>query len=143
MRITTILFLTFCFQIGGCLQMKKFSNGVVADTQKNFSSHKNFIRQIAFEGILTKRVLCQKCTMNMYQVEIKLLEISEKPDFGKSQYPPYYIFEDADRLTISVSKEFFETAKENDIIIKYSGSRMLKLGDRSVSYLSEDENEWF
>lgn len=138
-----ILFILFSLNLlmTSC-QVKQFREGVRNDTKRIFSTHKDYIYSLSFEGIVTKKEVCDNCNINKYNVRITVNELSKKPDISNIQYPPYYMFESDSVLTISVTKDLFDLIKTNDKIIKKTKAFELTVNTKKELYLSKDENKW-
>lgn len=143
MTIMKVLLFTFFmnFLLANC-QVRQFGEGVQEDTKRIFTSNKNYIVNLSFEGIIVRKSICEKCNINRYSLELKINELSVKPDFGKLQYHPYYFFDGDSLLTISVSKELYQNSFEQNIIRKNSNEFEIFVNNNKYQYLSKEEYKW-
>ncbi len=136
-----ILMFLIGLPVFGCSQIKKFGEGVQKDTKENFNLHKEFIVGISFKGLLLKKKLCEHCDINEYQLQLRLNELTEKPDLSRMQYQPYYFFEGDSLLTITVPKKSFEAVKEGEMILKNRESFSLTVVN-PLPYLNKKKYKW-
>ncbi len=141
MKYILILLFSLNLLMASC-QIKQFGEGVINDTKRNFSTHKDYIYSLSFEGIVAKKEVCDNCNINKYSIRMTLSGLSKKPDISNIQYPPYYLFEGDSVLTISVTKDLFGLIKVNDKIIKEIKEFELIINTKKELYLSKDKNKW-
>lgn len=129
------------FLLANC-QVKQFGEGVQEDTKRIFTSNKDYIVNLTIEGIIIKKSICRKCSINKYTLELKITELSEKPDFSKLQYHPYYYFSGDSLMTISVPKEVYDNSIEQDVVRKNSNEFELFVSNKRYLYLSKEKFKW-
>ena len=127
--------------LGSC-QVKPLAEGVKEDTKRIFSAKKGYIYRLSFDGVVEKKMLCNNCDINKYTLELRLNQISEKPDISKMQYPPYYIFKGDSVLTISVAKDLFDIVNEKDKVAKETKDLEISVNSLKHIYLSKEKNKW-
>ena len=68
-----------------------YGYGVKKETQKKILTHKQFIKDIFFEGKVIDKIYCNECNFNKYQIKINTNEtINEKVELSNLSFPPYY-----------------------------------------------------
>ncbi len=118
------------------------NNGVRKDVQQNILSHKEFIRQLAIDGVILQRIYCDKCNFNKYQFKVKLNTASEKVNLGYMSFPPYYTFLNNKEIMLSVNKELYDAGNEGTPISKPGGSINVTILEESYKLLSEEKYTW-
>lgn len=129
------------FLLANC-QVRQYGESVQEDTKRIFTSNKNYIVNLSIEGIIVRKSICEKCKINRYSLVLKINNLSVKPDFGKLQYQPYYFFSGDSLLTISVPKELYQNAFEQNIIRKDSNEFEIFVNNNKYQYLSKEEYMW-
>ena len=120
----------------------KYSESINDNSKKIFERNKNFICELAFQGQVNKKELCEICGINRYTLKIKIFHLSKIPNFSISQYPPYYSFQGDSIMILAVSEELFEQVKNKDIIIKKNNSFNLNISGKEYIFLSKENHQW-
>lgn len=120
----------------------QYGKGELNDSRKNFNKKKEFIFNLAFNGIVLSKNYCIKCDVNKYTVDIQLLTLSQKPTFSQEQMPPYYVFKSDSVLSMTISKELFDKIVEKNHITKESQSYNVKLNDLEISLINSESSKW-
>lgn len=121
----------------------RYGKGVQKDAQKQFRSHKEFLRKIFFQGVIKEKIYCQECDTNKYRLTI--LVQTKNPasiSLGDRSYQPYYNFGKESELTISVNKRFYESVREGSSVKKESDSDTITVDDVKYGLLSPKEFVW-
>jgi len=135
--------LILCFWSCSHSSYYDYSKGAQTDVQRNFESHKQFIKSFSFKGTLEKKIFCERCDKNKYQFLIALE--MKKPDtinLGFRSYPPYYSMSKENELNLSVTKGVYEVISVGEIIMKGGDSDDLRLGDQNYKLLSQKKRLW-
>jgi len=138
-RILTIIMFVGFFSCDYSREVKK-------ETAKIFNSHKKFMTELSFEGIVSEKNICEKCIINKYTLKIRLTKLEKKSEFGNTYcspyYSPYYFFENDSILNISVDVNLFNGVEKNDIVTKRSKSLTIDVNQVELQYLNREKLYW-
>ena len=125
------------------LACNNYGKGVRKDTEKNIIEHKKFMRSLSFKGVISERKFCEACEISKYQLKINMTVITpETINLGNQGFQPYYTFDSAKQLTLSVTKNLFEFATTKAEVEKIADSDSIKIGNHSFSILSPKRLIW-
>ncbi|WP_395058792.1 hypothetical protein [Flavobacterium sp.] len=128
------------------LVMISFCNcesGIQRETQKRILSHKQFIKEFSFEGIVVDMIYCSECNFNKYRIKIKINEaITNKIEFDNLAFEPYYSTSTNDTLTLSVSKKLYDATQKGIQINKKASSNDLSIEGKDYKLLSQEKYQW-
>jgi len=119
-----------------------YSREIKKETAKIFDSHKKFMTELSFGGVVYEKNICENCKMNKYTLKIGLTQLDKKPEFGDTHYSPYYIFENDSILTISVDVILFNGVDIKDTVTKKSKSLTINVNQIKLQYLSSEKKYW-
>ncbi|MCH4895568.1 hypothetical protein E0494_02495 [Marinilabiliaceae bacterium JC040] len=121
-----------------------YAQAIKKETIKTFNSRKRFMTELGFVGVIHRKNICEDCNINFnrYSLKIKLIELGDKPEFGESQYPPYYSFEKDSILNISVNETLYNNVEVMDTIKKKSKFLTINIKLTELQYLSSEKKEW-
>jgi hypothetical protein len=113
------------------------------NTQKIIASNKTFMRQFSFSGEISKKLYCQKCQINKYQITVIIKSMSPNNiPLSNQSFQPYYFFNSNTKLNISVSKGLYDYAQENQSIEKEMNSSNLIIGGQPHKFINEEKYKW-
>ena len=118
-------------------------NNIQKENQKKIFSHKQFINDFSFEGLVTEKIYCEKCNLNKYQITIKTNSLTrEKVEFSNLSFEPFYKILENNKITFSVTKEVYDSTQKNLQIVKKSGSNGLLIKNKFYPLLNNKKFEW-
>jgi len=121
----------------------KNEQGIQKETQNRILFHKNFIRQIYFEGIVSDKIYCNECHLNKYQVKVKVSTMRpEKIELGNLSFQPYYSILEEKEITLSVNKKLYDATDKGIKIIKKTNSNNLSIKNKDYKLISEKKYKW-
>lgn len=130
------------FFLGVLISSCSCSNSIQKDTQKRINAHKEFMRSLSFYGQISNKVLCEKCEFNKYQLVIGLTKTTPgEINLGDRSFQPYYFFDTANQIYLSVPKYLYEAAQKGMNIEKQPGSDLIVNGS-VYKFLSDKKYEW-
>jgi len=113
------------------------------ETQKQILSHKQFIKEIYFKGKINDKIYCNECNFNKYRIKIKTEEMKpDKIELGNLSFQPYYVITSKNEITLSISKEIFESVEIGLEVVKNPSSNNLSIKSKDYKLLSEEKFEW-
>lgn len=118
-----------------------YAKAAKKDTERIFKSRKSLLPSLAFNGIISDKVKCEKCNMNKFTIDIWIEEMIQKVSFQDEKFPSYYSFEDK-VLSLTVNQKVFENLKRGDLISNMPDSRYLKSNNRHLEILHSEERMW-
>ncbi|MBI3219205.1 MAG: hypothetical protein HYZ44_06815 [Bacteroidetes bacterium] len=121
---------------------KRLSRGVMSDANGLFHSKKRFIYELAFSGIIEKRIECKECDINKYSLSIRLSDPLPNIKIIDRQYYWYYHFRSDSILEMAVSKSVFLAAKTDYPIRKKANDSNVEINERIYNFLSENRGKW-
>jgi hypothetical protein len=119
-----------------------YSQEIKKESAKIFDSHKKFIYELGFMGVVYEKNICEKCKINRYTLIVKLNQLDKKPEFSDTHYPPYYFFENDSTLNISVDVTLFNSVELMEMITKKAKSFTIAVDHIELQYLSSEKKEW-
>lgn len=120
-----------------------FAKGVKKDTQDQILSHKKFIKNISFIGLVSDLEYCNNCNFNKYQIIIDLKDVNVADvKLGDRSFPPYYTMTLQNKLSLSVDENLYEAVQKGFEIEKKSNSDDLLIKGKSYKILSQVQYEW-
>jgi hypothetical protein len=120
-----------------------YIRGAQKDGQRLFASHKQFFKAFEFNGAVAEKKYCEECQLNKYQIIIDLrVKNPEAIEFSNLSYPPYYVFNDKNQLTISVTQQIYNAAQKDSSIKKEVNSDSLSLPGLKCRLLSDQKMQW-
>lgn len=134
-------FIAISISIVSC-SIYKYGKGEINDSKKRFIIGKDYIYNLALNGVVVNKNICNKCNVDKYTIDIKLLYISKKPSFTQLEHPRFYSIKNDSILTISISQKLYEKLIEKDHISKESQSFNLKIDDVDIPLISIKTYEW-
>jgi PBP1b-binding outer membrane lipoprotein LpoB len=138
MKITMFLNILFIV-LNGC----NSENSVQKETQKRILTHKQFIYNISFEGIVIDKMYCNECNFNKYQIKIKSDNIiNEKIEFGNLSFPPYYWISGRNEIILSVNKKLYDATQKEFQVKKIVNSTRLFINNKDYKLLNQKKYEW-
>lgn len=120
-----------------------FAIGAKKDGYRLFASHKQFFKAFEFNGAVAEKKYCAECPLNKYHLVVDIRE--KKPEIveiGNSAYGGYYLFNDTNKLTISVTQQIYNAAEKGSSIKKEVNSDSLSLPGLKCRLLSDQKMQW-
>ena len=118
-------------------------SGIQKDTQKRILLHKQFIKEISFEGKVTDKIYCNKCDFNKYQIKITSDDIViDKIEFSNLSFAPYYSIPANNEIILSVNKELYDVIQKEYQIKKTKNSNSLSIKNMDYRLLSQEKYIW-
>jgi len=119
-----------------------YSREVQKESVKIFDSHKKFMAELGFVGVVYEKNICENCKFNRYTLKIGLTQLDKKPEFSNTHYPPYYFFENDSILNISVDVILFNGVEIKDTVMKKPKSLTIDVNQIELQYLNSEKKEW-
>lgn len=139
MKISVIIFFLSCI----ALSSFKCKSVIRDEIKKKITTNKNFMKSLSFSGEVSRKVYCEKCKLNKYQLLISINEI--RPDsipINNQSFQPYYSFNSTALLNISVVKELYDLAQKGTVINKHPNSDLLILNGQTFKFISIEKYQW-
>jgi hypothetical protein len=109
--------------------------------KRYFLMTKNVFKIFDFKGHIVSKRYCKKCDIQNYKYQIFVKFYSEDKDIRYAAQSHYSI-ESNDTLWLTVSKQIYLAAAENDSIIKKGNSNNIIINNKELILLSDKYSEW-